>query len=215
MLLKRIYFTIPLTIRGLFQYIINKIDSRVVDEFINGNYGDEYGLTKKDRNELVLRINKILKYVNSASSLQSLTIILKQILSIPKEKKGVIVECGSYEGASTCVLSIGAKIVGKKLIVYDSFEGLPDLENDKPRYYPHLSIFGYYKQGMYSATLDKVERNIKLFGEIKSVEFKKGLFEDTMLKHKDEISFIFMDVDLTSSTKTCIKYLWPYLFDLY
>ena len=113
-------------------------------------------MTKKDRSILINKINKILKNINSASSIQSLTIILKQILSIPKDSNGVIVECGSYEGASTCVLSIGAKIINKKLIVYDSFEGLPDEETDKPRFYPHLSIFGYYKKGMYSAKIEKL-----------------------------------------------------------
>ena len=211
--LKKIYFSIPISIRAILQYIINKIDNRIVDDFINGNYGSEYGLTKKERNELIRRINKILKNINSASSIQSLTILLKQILSIPKDTKGVIVECGSYEGASTCVLSIAAKLINKKLIVYDSFEGLPEREVDKPRFYPHLSIYGYYKKGMYAASLKNVEKNLKLFGEIQSVEFKKGLFENTMLDHNEEICFIFMDVDLTSSTKTCIKYLWPHLLD--
>ena len=44
---------------------------------------------------------------------------MKEILSIPINSKGVLIECGSFEGASTSVMSIGAKLINKKLIVYD------------------------------------------------------------------------------------------------
>ena len=73
---------------------------------------------------------------------------MKEILSMPINSKGVLIECGSFEGASTSVMSIGAKLINKKLIVYDSFEGLPDVESTKPRLYPYLSVYGYYSKGI-------------------------------------------------------------------
>ena len=211
MILKKFYYSMPIYIQNSVQYFVNKLDYTIVDDFIENNYGKEYGLMKKDRIVLINRILEILKNINSASSVQSLTTLLKKVISLPPVSSGVIVECGSFEGASTSVLSIGAKLVDRKLIVYDSFEGLPDVETNEPRYYPHLSVYGYYLKGMYSATEEKVAKNIKLYGEIVNVEFRKGLFEDTLKKHQERIDFIFMDVDLSSSTKTCIKYLWPKL----
>lgn len=211
MYLKKIYYSTPSSFRKLLQYFIDKLDNRIVDDFINTDYGNEYGISKIERKIIVKRILKILKNINSASSIQALVTLMKQILSIPKNSSGVIVECGSFEGASSCVLSIGAQLIDKQLIIYDSFEGLPDVENTKPRIYPYLSVYGYYAKGMYTATLETLTKNLKLYGEINNVIIRKGFFNKTLPKHKEKISFIFMDVDLSSSTKTCIKYLWPKL----
>tara|TARA_B100001027_G_C16228285_1_gene313266 strand:+ start:183 stop:1037 length:855 start_codon:yes stop_codon:yes gene_type:complete len=211
--LKKIYYTLPVFIRSSIQYFVDKLDNKIVDDFINNDYGKEYGITKKDRKIILSRILKILKNINSATSIQVLITLIKEILSIPINSKGVLIECGSFEGASTSVMSIGAKLINKKLIVYDSFEGLPDVESTKPRLYPYISVYGYYSKGMYSATEETVKTNLKLYGEIDNVIIRKGFFDETLPNHKEEISFIFMDVDLSSSTKTCIKYLWPKLND--
>ena len=53
-------------------------------------------------------------------------------------------------GSSSVALSIFAKITGRKLIIYDSFEGLPeDMDDVGNRNYPHLELTGTYKKGMY------------------------------------------------------------------
>ena len=39
--------------------------------------------------------------------------------------EGVVVECGCFLGGSTANLSLVCEVVGRELIVYDSFEGLP------------------------------------------------------------------------------------------
>ena len=49
-----------------------------------------------------------------------------KLLEIPPEVEGVVVECGCYLGGSTANLSLVCEIVGRELMVYDSFEGLPD-----------------------------------------------------------------------------------------
>mgnify|MGYP007000455052 len=70
---------------------------------------------------------------------------------------GYIVECGSFKGATTISLSIFSKIVGKKLIIYDSFEGLPkDIDQIQQRNYPYLKLTGKYKEGMYEGNLEEV-----------------------------------------------------------
>ena len=142
--------------------------------------------------------------------------LLKYLFLIPSESTGDLVECGCFKGSTSITLSIAAKIMEKKLIIYDSFEGLPTGEHSIKRKYPHLKLSGYYKKGMYSGSLDSVNKNIDKYGFIECVELRKGFFNKTLKSHKEKIDFLFLDVDLTSSTYSCIKYLWPLLnYDRY
>ena len=213
MFLKKIYYLLPRFIRNFIQIIANKLTFDAIDDFINEPYGIDYGLTRSDRMVIYQRVLKILRNIDSGTSVQSLLTVIKSILSLPPEQKGCIVECGCYLGASTAALSIAASITKRKFYVYDSFEGLPDIETKNARIYPHLKVYGYYKKGMYEADYNQVKLNVELFGEISNVKFVKGLFDDTLINHKDALCFLFMDVDLTSSTKSCIKHLWPKIID--
>ncbi len=55
---------------------------------------------------------------------------MSAVLTLSKSVKGCIVEAGCYKGGSTAKFSVAAKISGRKLIVFDSFEGFP--ENKEP-----------------------------------------------------------------------------------
>jgi len=123
---------------------------------------------------------------------------IKTILSVPKHIDGCIVEAGSYKGGSAAKFSIAAKIANKRLILFDSFEGLP--ENNE-----------LMTTGAWCGTLDEVKRNISKFGELDICELIKGWFDDTMPKFSKPIVAIYLDVDLASSTRTCLKYLYPLL----
>jgi hypothetical protein len=101
----------------------------------------------------------------------------------------------------------------KKLIIHDSFFGLPDDDNKELKIYDHLKVKGFYKRGMYAASKKDVEKNVLKYEEYKHCLFREGLFSDTMPKHTEKICFLFLDVDLKSSTKTSIKYLYPYMKD--
>ncbi len=135
---------------------------------------------------------------------------VKTILSIPDHTDGCIVEAGSYKGGSTVKFSIAAKMVNRKLIVFDSFQGIP--KNDEPQ--GGQTIFGssaYFSKGSYCGTLDEVEGNIDKFGELEVCEFIKGWFGDSMPRFLRPIASIYLDVDLASSTRTCLKYLYRLL----
>ena len=56
-----------------------------------------------------------------------------------------------------------------------------------------------------------MKRNVEQFGEIGSCEFVKGWFEDTLPSLNQPIAMAFIDVDLVSSTRTCLKYIYPRL----
>lgn len=136
--------------------------------------------------------------------------VMSAILSyIGDDGPGVVVEAGSYKGGSSAKLSLVARLANKKLVIFDSFEGLPQNKENHGK-----NIFGgdaYFPGGSYACSLDEVKNNIKKFGDINVCEFKKGWFEDSMPGFKDRVLAAYIDVDLESSTKTCIKYLYPLL----
>ena len=125
---------------------------------------------------------------------------IKTIFSIPLHIKGCVVEAGCYKGGSTAKFSIAAKMVNRRLVVFDSFEGIPEHNEDSP-----------FRKGSYCGTLDEVKRNISKFGKLDICELIKGWFDDTMPKFSKPIVAIYLDVDLASSTRTCLKYLYPLL----
>ena len=212
-MLKRLYYNLPIVLQNYIDKAASKISNSFEEEFINSDIGNKYNLDSRDKQKIINRIKLALKKIDSATSINVHLELGKQILSLDK-KDGYIVECGSFKGATTISLSIFSKIVGKKLIIYDSFEGLPkDIDQIQQRNYPYLKLTGKYKEGMYEGNLEEVKQNVNHFGEIDLCDFRKGFFENTMKSHKEIINFLFLDVDLVSSTKDCMKHLWKYIED--
>lgn len=121
----------------------------------------------------------------------------------------VIVEAGAYKGGSSAKISWAAKLTNRKFYIFDSFEGLPKHNETHGK-----NIFGgdaYFPPGSYAGSLDEVETNIQTYGKIEVCEFVKGWFEDTMPNFKNQICVAYVDVDLESSSRTCLKYLYPLL----
>lgn len=134
---------------------------------------------------------------------------IQTILSLPGGQKGCIVETGCYKGGSTAKFSLAAKIVNRELVVFDSFEGLPE-HNE-----PHTkNIFGdpvTFTKGEYCGTLNEVRTNVSQYGKIEVCRFIKGWFEKTLTHFNESIAALYLDVDLVSSVRTCLKYLYPLL----
>ena len=68
-----------------------------------------------------------------------------------------------------------------------------------------------FYEGNYHGTLEEVTENVSKFGNIEICQFIEGWFEDTLPNFSEPIVAIYLDVDLASSTKTCLKYLYPLL----
>ncbi len=118
-----------------------------------------------------------------------------------RDLNGLVVQAGVYKGGCTAKLSLVCKILGKKLVAFDSFEGLPENGEGFPA-------------GAYRASPKEAIKNIKRFGALDVCKVVKGKFESTLpefVKGSPELSLIFLDVDLSSSTATCLKYLYPLL----
>jgi O-methyltransferase len=134
--------------------------------------------------------------------------LTNEILDTSPEINGVVVEAGCFKGGSTAKLSIAAKLAGRKLVVFDSFAGLPDPNSDE-RIDFDVCQDGTFHVGQFEGALDEVCDNVKRYGEISACEFRKGWFSDTMPSFADPIAVAFVDVDLADSVRTCLKYLYP------
>src|SRR5687767_9684571 len=84
-----------------------------------------YRMTVRERIKLALRMYRNTKHIPSATSYRAHLAMAVKLLEIPPEVEGVVVECGCWQGGSTANLSLVCDIIGRDLIVYDSFEGLP------------------------------------------------------------------------------------------
>lgn len=129
---------------------------------------------------------------------------------------GSIIECGCYAGGSSAKLSIIAKLLNRELIVFDSFEGLPVVE----QYYlrdQHCRRSNDWvtdwTKGRYAARLDEVQSNINRYGEPSICRLVKGWFNETLTNDNlpENVSFAFADVDLANSARDCFTAIWPLL----
>jgi len=212
MMLKRLFYLLPDFVSSIIRRLSYKLYNNELEDFINNDeYGKYFNITRSQRIDILKRVKFSISRTVSATSLEVHLKLIKEILKL-KKKKACVVECGCFQGASSVALSIVCKYIGARLIIYDSFEGLPFSEKEIGlREYPHLNLYGYYKKGMYKSTKEEVIQNLKLYGELSVCELREGYFNNTLKNHKEYIDFCFLDVDLTKSTKDCIKYLWKKL----
>jgi O-methyltransferase len=144
---------------------------------------------------------------NIPHSQPQILVFVRAILRAQRDSGGVVIEAGCYQGISSAKFSVAAQAAGKDFYVFDSFEGLP--ANDEPH---EKGIGGrplVFNEGDYACSMEQVQQNIRRFGEIDSCHFVKGWFEDTVPNFDKPVSAVYLDVDLVSSTRTCIEHFWP------
>jgi O-methyltransferase len=162
-----------------------------------------------DRGALVHRLRRASAGIACMHTHAEMAQVIATILAIPPSVTGCIVEAGCYRGGSTAKLSLAAKLVNRRLYVFDSFAGLP--ANSEPH---EQSMFGEridFLQGRYAARLEEVRANVRQYGVEEICEFVPGWFEETMPHFHEPIAAAFIDVDLAASTRTCLEYLYPLL----
>jgi O-methyltransferase len=163
----------------------------------------------QDKIRILRKIYIITLNVDSPHTQEEILTYIQAIISLPRRVNGVVVEAGCYKGGSTAKFSLAADIAGKDLVVFDSFQGIP--ANNEPRGRDIVGGPPRFKQGQYCGTLNEVKANISRYGKINRCRFIAGWFDDTLREFEEPISAIYLDVDLASSTRTCLKYLYPLL----
>jgi O-methyltransferase len=170
--------------------------------------------TKHDSITFLSKVRFLIKILNidlnieCAHSNTDILVFCDKILCVATwPRDGVVVEAGCYKGGSTAKFSIACAMARKQLIVFDSFQGIP--ENSESH---SLSIFGNsvrFSQGDYRGTLAEVKKNIENFGNISTCTFIEGFFSETLTKFATPVLAAYLDVDLVSSTRDCVRFLYP------
>ena len=163
-----------------------------------------YKLTWPKRLAFGLRAVRNKHKVLTGNSYKTALAMSMKLFELSPDVLGDVVECGTWKGGTAATLSLACRIVGRKMIVCDSFEGLPP--GDALDREAHI-----YQPGDYCGTFDEVRRNITNYGDIGRCEFVKGWFQDTLPHFDRKIVMAFLDVDLEASINTCILNLWPLL----
>lgn len=191
--LMKVYYvlTVPIAI-----YFI--LDSKKIHSAYKLNFFKKYRLgIEMFRNKL---------RVETGTSYKSHLAMALKIFETPPEVEGAIMECGTWKGGSAANLSLVCRMTGRKLLVCDSFEGLPEkVEGDREA--------AGYEIGDYRGTLGEVKENIRKYGAIESCEFVEGWFKDTLPHLHQPILLAFLDVDYEASLETCVRYIWNNLTD--
>jgi O-methyltransferase len=165
-----------------------------------------YRMTVWRKIALGLKMYRASRRIPMARSYKAHLAIALKLLEMAPEAPGDVVECGSWKGGSTTNLSLVCQIVGRKLKVYDSFEGLPEgVPGDREA--------KNYKKGDYAGSLDEVVSNVRRYGAVECCEFIKGWLEDTLPLLKSPVALAALDVDLEASLNACVRYIWPNLTD--
>lgn len=166
-------------------------------------------LTLAERVSMARRIHRISRSVTCAHDEHEAMAMIQSILDVPPSVDGVIVEAGCFKGGSSAKLSLAAKACGRKLVVFDSFAGMPaNEESHGPS--GHVGPIAF-EQGTYAGAFDEVRANVARWGDIDSCEFIPGWFDDTMPHFTRPVVMVFLDVDLATSTRTCLTHLYPLL----
>ena len=163
----------------------------------------------RDRLRVTAQARSITHGIECASSDDEALAFMQAILALPPGGPGVVVEAGCYKGGATAKFSLAAKLAGRQLVVFDSFRGIPSNTEVHDR-----NIFGGeagFAEGDYCGPLEEVRGNVARYGAIESCRFVEGWFDDTLPHFKEPISAIYLDVDLVSSTRTGLEYLYPLL----
>lgn len=177
--------------------------------FLSFLFRNDLNISWRSRFEIIRRFHSISVHVPCEHLQAEMLAFTQTLFQLPEEVRGCVVECGCFKGGGTAKLSIVAKVAGRKLYVFDSFEGIPENFEVNER-----NIWGgrvSFSRGDYCGSLEEVKANVRRYGEIESCEFVKGLFQDTLPDFAEPVAAAFLDVDLAASTETCVRYLWPLL----
>lgn len=145
--------------------------------------------------------------ISDQVSLAEVEIILSELAAVVDEGTvGDVAELGCYVGTTSLFLARFLRQTGKKLYVYDSFEGLPEKVTQD------LSPAGeQFKPGELSATKSEFIRQFKKAGLPLPV-ITRGWFKDvTSDRLPEKIAFAYLDGDYYESITDSLRLIWPRL----
>lgn len=154
------------------------------------------------RIDLLRRFTGITNRVRGYHTLGEMLAVSRAILA---RARPVVLEAGCGHGSSTAKLSLAVRAAGGRLIVCDSFRGLPP-NGERHRHLDGRPI--EFRAGAFRATLPQVRRTVERLGAAEVCEFHKGWFAETLpALETPALDVVVLDVDLLESTRVCLRQL--------
>ncbi len=123
-----------------------------------------------------------------------------QMLRLVQNVEGDMVECGTYIGATARLMIQACKPFGKKLHIFDSFEGVSE---------PSQFDGTHWQKGFLSASEECVHAQLKPFATKDDYTLYKGWIPERFNEVADKlISFVHIDVDLYKPTRDSIEFFY-------
>jgi O-methyltransferase len=174
--------------------------------FLGARYPIELPL--RARLSLLRAFVRTTDHVRAYHTQAELLTVTDRILRLAGREGLTVVEAGAAKGASTAKLSLAVALAGGRLLVHDSFRGIP--ENTEV----HRSLDGrrvVFRAGAFTGRLASVQRTVAEHGAPGVCTFVKGWFEETLPRFEGPVDVALLDVDLLASTRVCLVHLYPRL----
>jgi predicted O-methyltransferase YrrM len=174
--------------------------------------GGEYGVGWREKLELLQAFRHNTRRVETLSTVTEHMELAAAILRTPRATPGDVVECGCYVGGSTVNLSLACRLAGRRLVVCDSFQGLPEpAAYDRFHLNASTGHVDEYYAGRFAASEQLVRDNLARYGDLASCDLVPGFYDETLADLDRDVAVAFLDVDLIDSLKPCLAALWPRL----
>lgn len=163
-------------------------------------------LSLKKRLKLLYRFLKIDWNIPHGHRPLEISLVCKELAKRQAENDEIFMEMGCWKGGSSTKFSIICKILGYRLSIYDSFEGVePMSDNDK--------IGTYDYTGEYASPMEALVENLQKYGEPDVCDIHKGWFKDTLASNpvSNPVRGAFIDCDLAKGTKESLDGIMPLL----
>jgi len=179
-------------------------DRQAILAFLRARYPIDVPLASRLR--LVGQFVRITNHVRTYHTQAEMLTVADRILRLAGRPDFTVLEAGVGKGGGTAKLSLVARLAGARLVVCDSFRGMP------PNVERHDNIYGRqteFREGAFRGTARLVERTVARFGAPEVCVLVKGWFADTLPGLAGPFDVVLLDVDLVESTRTCVRWLYP------
>jgi len=187
------------------EYLFGR-DRREVIDFLAG--AEPAALSRPARAALIARYVGITNRVRGYHTLGDMLAVAREVLARAGRPGLTVVEAGCAKGSSTAKLSLAARAAGARLLVYDSFAGVPANAEQ------HTSMDGrpvVFRAGAFRGRIAEVRRTLEQLGAAEVCELHRGWFADTLPSLDRPVDVALLDVDLLESTRTCVRAIMPHL----
>src|SRR6266540_3018626 len=113
------------------------------------------GLPHRSALALAARYRLTHRFVPSPHYVSELTLVAAAVIE-RRDQPGHVIELGAYKGSSAAKLSSACRLAGKRLWVFDSFEGLPEPAMDDAEH--QIEGRRCFTRGDYAGSLEEVRR---------------------------------------------------------